>query len=112
LLLEVDGIDVNARVQGGNTPLMYACFRGDEKSVSRLLGVKGVDVNIQDSRGYTALMLALEACWLAGVVGDGNLDCLLKHDGILVNTASAGGVTPLMLASRWCNIRIVEQLLE
>ncbi|KAG2022453.1 ankyrin repeat domain-containing protein 50 [Coprinopsis cinerea AmutBmut pab1-1] len=112
LLLEVDGIDVNARVQGGNTPLMYACFRGDEKSVSRLLGVKGVDVNIQDSRGYTALMLALEACWLAGVVGDGNVDCLLKHDGILVNTASSGGVTPLMLASRWCNIRIVEQLLE
>ncbi|EAU92501.2 ankyrin containing protein [Coprinopsis cinerea okayama7 len=112
LLLEVDGIDVNARDQRGQSPLMYACLRVDENSVSRLLGVKGVDVNIQDDNGYTALMLALESCWLAGV-GHGIVDCLLKHDGILVNTANSGGVTPLMLASRHCgNTRLVHQLLQ
>jgi ankyrin repeat protein len=58
--LVVAGADVNARGQGGQTALMYAC-RGGTGSLDlvRSLLAAGADVNARDREGTTTLLLAV-----------------------------------------------------
>lgn len=59
-LLKVKGIDVNRANRMGNTPLMKAVMRGNEKIVKRLLGVPGIDVHRRNQRGQTAVSMAIK----------------------------------------------------
>jgi len=43
-------------VNEGNTPLMIACWHGNEKFVKKLCGFSDISFNQQDSNGYTALI--------------------------------------------------------
>jgi ankyrin repeat protein len=57
-LLIVSGCDVDKGSDGkngGNTPLMIACWHGQTETVSKLLDV-GACVNQQDTNGFTALI--------------------------------------------------------
>ena len=55
-LLE-EGVDVNAKDEGGTTALMWAICKGNVDLVTMLLK-KGADVNYKDKNGVSALMLA------------------------------------------------------
>lgn len=51
------GADVNIRGEGGNTALIWAASRGDNKIVKLLID-NGADINAKDNKGQTALSLA------------------------------------------------------
>ena len=48
------GTDVNAKIEGGGTPLHIATHLG-HKEVAELLIAKGADVNAKDDNGWTPL---------------------------------------------------------
>lgn len=48
--------DVNCTDDDGNTPLIFACERGDDVGIVRRLIKKGAKVNWQNKNGMTALM--------------------------------------------------------
>ena len=51
------GMDVNAKIEGGVTPLFYAAGHG-HKEIAKLLIAKGADVNARDFLGMTPLDMA------------------------------------------------------
>lgn len=56
-LLRDNGIDINIRGPGGQTPLMYSVLGGKEKAVKALLE-EGADVTIGEKDGYTRKFLS------------------------------------------------------
>ena len=61
LLLERDGIDINAIDSwDGKTSLMCAARNGHEAVVRLLLERDGIDINAKDNNGKTSLTLAIE----------------------------------------------------
>ena len=57
--LAAKGVDVNARDEGGSTPLMRAAVNGNT-DVAKLLLDHGADVNVQDRHGWSALHFAAQ----------------------------------------------------
>jgi len=57
LLLEKDGVDPNSRDKNGQTPLLWAAWKGHDV-VMKLLLENNVDVGVEDNYGYKALQLA------------------------------------------------------
>ena len=51
------GTEVNAKIEGGVTPLFYAAGHG-HKEIAKLLIAKGADVNARDFLGMTPLNMA------------------------------------------------------
>jgi hypothetical protein len=51
------GVDPNARVKDGYTPLMYAAAHGQNKAI-RLLLRRGADASLREPHGLTALQIA------------------------------------------------------
>lgn len=72
------GVDVNARIMGDETPLMYAA-RGGHLKMAKLLVDHGADVNLQTKQGRTALKAALSRAWLEG--GHAEVARFLKEKG-------------------------------
>jgi hypothetical protein len=66
------GTDVNAKLEGGGTPLSYAAYMG-HKEIAELLIAEGVDVNVKNNDGETPLDLA--------VINRAIADLLRKHGG-------------------------------
>ena len=58
LLLDEEGIDVNARNAKNATALHTACYDGNTEMVRKLLAVPGINKNVFDRLGRTPLMAA------------------------------------------------------
>ncbi len=98
-----EGVDVNAPLGDGSTPLSWAAHRGNADIVDMLLQAKA-NVNAADDHGVTPLALACENADAAIV------DKLLGA-GANANAVQTNGVTPLMIAARTGNVPIVKALL-
>ncbi|MBQ6668483.1 MAG: ankyrin repeat domain-containing protein, partial [Deltaproteobacteria bacterium] len=57
-LCQINGVDVNARDEDGNTALMAAARQNPSPEVAEMLLHAGADINAKDNDGWTALMLA------------------------------------------------------
>lgn len=86
-----DGVSVNAKDPGGNTPLHWAAFRGHEE-ICRLLLQLGAEV---DSPNTTERQTALH--WAAT---SGALACVhrLVQEGAAVDARDSRGYSPLLSA--------------
>ncbi|MCY3974601.1 MAG: ankyrin repeat domain-containing protein [Simkaniaceae bacterium] len=80
--------DVNAKDDGGQTPLHYAISEGHDDVVELLIGHTDVDVNAKDRLGRTPLHCAI----LKG--HDDVVKRLIDHANINVNTEDFSGRTP------------------
>ena len=100
------GVDVNARDEGGCTPLMLAASGGQLEAV-RLLITAGANVNVQDSRtGMTPLI------WGVGTMGPARVSLsivrLLLDTGADPNIQANDGMTAL----DWATLNRREKLVE
>ena len=59
LLLSQPGVDVNIAKMNNYTPLMTACWEGNESIVRRLCQVNETDPNIRSDGGWTSLFCAV-----------------------------------------------------
>ncbi|MDG7057199.1 MAG: ankyrin repeat domain-containing protein [Wolbachia endosymbiont of Penenirmus auritus] len=92
-LLEIKGIDVNAKNSYGYTPLHFAVKVGYTEVVNALLETKKIKVNVQDViRGDTPLHLA------AGKGYEGIVKALLAKEAS-VDIKNDNGMTPLDLTT-------------
>ncbi len=73
-LLIAKGVDVNAKSEGGETPLLYAVAEGQEEVVDLLIAA-GTDVNTKDGVGDTSLD------WAIQFKQTKTADLLRKHGG-------------------------------
>ena len=90
--LVVEGVDVNKKTIGDETPLIVAALAGNGEIVNYLLQ-RGADINAQSASGLTALHAAAYA-------GETEIVSLLVARGATVNDASNRfGTTPLILAT-------------
>jgi ankyrin repeat protein len=97
-----NGVDVNARDEEGNTPLILASFYAGPACVALLIE-KGGDVNVANKAGVTALIRAATSY---------EKTRLLVAAGAKVRVRTALGNTPLILAARRAgNSRTVQLLL-
>ena len=97
------GIDVNAKVENGFTPLFLA-VRNNDVGIARLLLSKGADVNTKNNQnGMTPLHIAAQE-------GHRSMVVLLLASGADANVQNARGITPLVLARRRGHTEIVEML--
>lgn len=102
-LKTVDPALVNARDQGGSTPLHHAAAFGSLKTMQLLLE-QGAEVNAKNRRGATPLHWAIH---------DETKVRLLVERGAAVNTKQAEGRTPLYQAASIGNgLAVVKLLLE
>jgi ankyrin repeat protein len=85
------GADVNAQDQFGNTPLMYAAFKGNNQLIDILLHA-GADINAtREASGFTALACAV-------VMEHPETVRVLIEAGADLETTDKSGNTPLMKA--------------
>ena len=93
LLLQSNGINVNAIDANLRTPLHHAALHNSCHSVSMLLERGNVDVNLRDENGRTALHLAV-ACKHEEVVR-----LLLDHDDVQLNVTDNCQRTEILCAA-------------
>lgn len=98
-----EGATVNAKEEGGATPLMLAAFRGHTDTVQALLNA-GADVNVRERNNATALMLAASG-------GYTDVVRALLAGGADVNAKNNAGWTTLMIAAKGGHTDIVRALL-
>lgn len=115
------GADLTAITKDGLTPLHMAATTGNEETFKALMK-EGADVHAKTREENTALSIAvlnnsvgivealLEQDWLFGSE-EGKSRRMLKNK-VRINTSVADGNTPLHLAAKTGNIRLVRRLLE
>jgi ankyrin repeat protein/nucleoside phosphorylase len=103
LLIE-NGDDIEARDNGGWTPLIWAAWKGHE-AVVRLLLEKGADIEARDNTGMTPLIWAARN-------GHEAVVRLLLEKGADIEARDKDGWTPLIHAARNGHEAVVRLLLE
>jgi ankyrin repeat protein len=94
-LLVINGADINARDDEGETPLYKAVFKKHPESLKMLLE-KNADPNLANNGGFTPLHLAAST-------GCSELAELLLDGGAKVNAKDGKGRTPLdVLQDKYC----------
>ena len=99
------GADVNARTDGGVTPLHFAADAGGSKAMVAALIEAGADVDARDQLGVTSLHVA--AWWACTAVV-----MALIEAGADVDVRDRRGVTPLHRAARRRGAAAVAVLIE
>ena len=100
-----DSADVNAKFEGGWTPLMFAAYYGKAGAVKLLLS-KGADINAKNEDGWTALSRAVfwqrtETKTLKTLIEAG-VDVNAKVNRTALLEGNFEGWTALMLVSYQC----------
>ena len=75
-----DGVDVNAKIEGGGTPLHYAATAA-QKEIAELLIAKGADMNAKGEDGWTPLDWAITNIRGAHYKQTETIALLRKHGG-------------------------------
>lgn len=101
VLLNADGIDIEARSRNGDNALMIACYKGNRPAVEALLG-KGAEVN---RPGWAPLHYAAAA-------GDNEIVRMLLEKSAYIDAESPNKTTPIMMAAREGHIYTVKLLLD
>jgi ankyrin repeat protein len=101
ILMDQPGIDLEAKAPNGNTALMMAAFRQNKAVVLDMIK-RGAQVN---QKGWTALHYAAAA-------GSIEVTQLLLDNYAYIDAEAPSGMTPLMIAAREGQEKIVELLLE
>jgi ankyrin repeat protein len=101
LLMDQPGIDLEAKAPNGNTALMMAAFRQNKEAVLDMIK-RGAQVN---QKGWTALHYAAAA-------GSTEITQLLLDHYAYIDAEAPSGMTPLMIAAREGQEKVVELLLE
>jgi ankyrin repeat protein len=101
VLLDQKGIDIEAKAPNGNTALMMAAFRNNKTAVLELLE-RGAQVN---QKGWTALHYAAAA-------GSVEITTILLDKYAYIDAETPSGMTPLMIAAREGQEKVVELLLS
>ena len=107
LLIESDGVDINAK-DGffAHTPLIWAAREGHEAVVRLLIERDGVNLNAKDHQAKTPLTWAAERGHEAAV------QLLIERDGIDINAVDNYGVTSFIYAAENRHEAIVQLLME
>ena len=106
LLVERDGVDINAEDNEGRTPLIWAAYRGHEAVVRLLIEKDDVDIDAKDNDGMTLLICA---AWGGH---EGVVRLLIENGGIDINDKDQEGKTPLMWAAWGRHESVVRLLIE
>jgi ankyrin repeat protein len=101
ILMDQPGIDLEAKAPNGNTALMMAAFRQNKAVVLDMIK-RGAQVN---QKGWTALHYAAAA-------GSIEVTQLLLDNYAYIDAEAPSGMTPLMIAAREGQEKVVELLLE
>ena len=104
-LVEMEGCDINQMDYRGNTPLVWAAWRGHEETVKILLGREGINPDSPDKYGQTPLCLAARSGY------EGVVKMLLGRGGVDPNRSDVLGRTPLHWAAERGFEGVVEILL-
>jgi ankyrin repeat protein len=100
----IGSADVNARLEDGSTPLMWAVYRGDHQLVNLLLA-RRADPDLRNVLGSSALNEAVD-------LGDAELVSMLLKAGADPDLGNEDNQTPLMRAARNGALPIVELLVQ
>jgi uncharacterized protein len=92
------GVNVEARDEEGETPLMRAASYG-QTEIFELLLARGARINVRDNRGTTPLIAAACACALATMNDTYDIIKALLEKGANVNARTRDGTTALMMAA-------------
>ena len=106
LLIERDGVDINAKDNDSWTPLMSAATRGHEAVVRLLIERDGVDINAKYNDGRTPLLFAASRGYEAVV------RLLIERDGVDLNAKDNDGRTPLIWAAYQGYEAVAQLLIE
>ncbi|KAL7273947.1 hypothetical protein RUND412_003174 [Rhizina undulata] len=106
LLVEQEGVDLNAKDKDGWTPLYAAAWEGHEAVVRLLVEQEGVDLNTKDEGGWTPLYAAAFRGHEAVV------RLLVEQEGVDLNTKDEQGWTPLHVAAWGGREAVVRLLVE
>ena len=105
-----NGADVNVRSADSKcTPLMTASEVND-LTVIKILLEHGADVHLKDKNGLTSLHYAVKDV-PDGLIACEVLKCLLEN-GADINALTNYNSTPLMLASRSCDVNVIKFFLN
>lgn len=103
-LLKIPDIDIEARDNAGNTPLLLAARKGATQTAKILID-HNADINAHNRRDSTALHLAS----LRGK--DGLVKLLLEYQ-VPVSQEDQDGATPLFLAAQGGHSRVMDLLIQ
>ena len=103
-ILKENKENINAKDEKGQTPLILASWKGQNKVVDYLLS-HGADVNAKTAIGSTALMYASES----NAVG---IMKMLKDKGADVNQKNSTGSTPLSYAALRNSVNAAQFLID
>lgn len=99
------GAVLNCKNGSGETPLHYACGKGNVEAVRYLLAVDGIQVNAVNRGLYTPLHSAVTSGSLAVVQ-------MILRAGGNVTMQDEEGDTPLHMACQSGNVQVVKAILE